>query len=203
MLGIKIGNIEVRLVEVSDAADIIRIRTAPLRDKYINPTPQDLEFQRQWIREYKEREQSGQEMFFVFLEHGYVKGTYRLGKINRFSLEIGSWVFERTEDKQLPKIADILMSDMSFNILSRNVIVYNVIKENERVWRFEERKGHICISEDDKSYYFILLAADWRKNKEEFLAYHQIDPEFYEPFHAALQAAYDVWPLKTGFELKQ
>ncbi len=203
MLSIKVDNIEVRLVEVTDAGDIVRIRTAPQRDRYINPTPQDIEFQQQWITEYKKREIAGQELFFVFLEDGLVKGTYRLGKINRFSLEIGSWVFERTNNKQVPKIADILMSDMSFNILKRNVIVYNVIKENERVWKILERKGHICISEDDKSYYFVLLADAWRKNKADFLSFYQIDPVYYERFHTALQMAYNDWPLRGQYELKQ
>ncbi len=203
MLGIKVDNIEVRLVEVTDAGDIVRIRTAPQRDKYINPTSKDIEEQQQWIAEYKKREQMGKELLFVFIEEGLLRGTYRLSKINRFSFEAGSWVFEKTINKALPKLADVIMTDFGLFTLKRNVMLFNIIKENERVWRIQDRKNPIWLDESNTHFHFALIADTWQKSKAEFLSFCQVDPVYYELFHTALQTAYNDWPLRDQYELKQ
>jgi len=203
MLGIKIDDIEIRLAEVSDAADVVRIRTQPQRDKYINPTSKDIKEQQQWIAEYKKREQMGKELFFVFIEEGHLKGVYRLSKINRFSFEAGSWVFEKTTNKALPKLADVIMTDFGLFTLKRNVMLFNIIKENERVWKIQDRKNPIWLDESDTHYHFALIADSWQKSKVEFLSFYQIDPGYYEPFHTALQMAYNDWQLRHQYELEQ
>lgn len=120
------------------------------------------------------------------MENNQVKGTYRLYHINRFSFTAGSWVFEKCDYKLLPKIADLLMCDLGFNILHRNVMLFDILKGNERVVNIQALKGPICINEDEKAYYFVLTADQWKTGKYKALEHYGLSTEYYDNLYQRL-----------------
>ena len=56
-------NLKFRFVEENDASFLVDLRTNPEKAKFISSTNSDIEMQRAWIREYKQREQSKSEFY--------------------------------------------------------------------------------------------------------------------------------------------
>ena len=86
--------IDVRLVNECDAEFILSLRNNPELNQYIHPTDDDVESQRQWLREYKKRENEGLEYYFIYSMNGEPLGLDRLYKINKddISFTWGSWI---------------------------------------------------------------------------------------------------------------
>ena len=58
-----------RFVNESDAEFIVKLRTDPVLGKWIHSTDSDIENQKQWLREYKERERNGLDYYFIFYKN--------------------------------------------------------------------------------------------------------------------------------------
>ena len=81
--------LHVRLVREGDAEFIVRLRTDELLGRYIHATANDVEKQREWIKEYQKREASGKEYYFIFeTSAGNPLGVYRLYEITEESLHL-------------------------------------------------------------------------------------------------------------------
>lgn len=159
-------NLTYRLVESTDANFIIKLRTNPKLNIFINPTSSDLEQQKNWIADYKFKEKKGIELYFIFLEDLNPKGTYRLYNINQFSFTIGSWIFTNCQNKLFPIIADIEMGNYGFNILKKDFMIFDVRKNNLKVIKYHLLKKVSIFNEDKDNLYFILRRADWSASEK-------------------------------------
>ena len=73
------SNIRLRLAEENDAAFILSLRIDPNKNKYLSNVGADVDKQREWLRAYKQREQQGQEYYFVIEDaHGLCVGVVRM-----------------------------------------------------------------------------------------------------------------------------
>lgn len=153
------------MVKESDADFIIKIRTDDLKSRFISTTSADVEKQKTWIREYKKREKSGEELYLIAEdENGVDFATYRLYNKIENSIEIGSFVSKPKYDNALNVIkVDVILKSFVFNDLGLEKIRFEVRKENKSVINYHKKFNPILLHEDKLNYYFVL-------EKDAFLA---------------------------------
>ena len=59
-----------RFVIESDAEFILSLRTNPMLSRFLHSTDNDVEKQKIWIRNYKERERNGTDYYFIYDANG-------------------------------------------------------------------------------------------------------------------------------------
>lgn len=163
-------NIKLRLVEESDSEFIIDIRTDSTKSKFISPTHSDIEEQKKWIREYKQREKVEDEFYFVAIDENDVKfATYRLYNKNNDSIEVGSFV-----SKPFYKIAlnvikvDVILKTYVFEVLGFKTLNFEVRKKNKSVISYHNKFKPLLIKEDELNYYYKLDKNSFFENKKKF-----------------------------------
>lgn len=103
-----------RLVTEKDASFILKLRTDKNLSKYIHSTPNDINKQIEWIREYKKRERLGLEYYFVFEKNNLAIGLNRIYNISGNTFTTGSWLFVSSALFESSIISAILTRDIAF-----------------------------------------------------------------------------------------
>ncbi len=160
-------NIKPRLVTENDAEFILSLRLNEQRGKFLSPTQNDIEIQRCWISSYKEREKQDQEYYFIFVNDGIKYGLNRVYNVNKFSFEIGSWLFSQDTPEGASILADLYTRDFAFEHYQLNECHFEVRKENKSVVNYHKKFNPILLKEDAKNYYFKLTKENYEifKNK--------------------------------------
>ena len=109
--------IDVRFVEESDAEFILSLRTNPKLSRYLHHTDNDVEKQRQWIRDYKEREAKGIDYYFLYSKNETKLGVSRIYNIKEGRFTCGSWIFSPGLSYELPFLSSIVTKEIAFDIL--------------------------------------------------------------------------------------
>lgn len=127
-----------RLVTEDDACFILSLRTDPKLARYLHATEADLEKQKQWIREYKKREASQKEFYFIFFNGEEPIGVYRLHDINGDKFSTGSWLFGANAPFGASFLAQIIVREYAFLELglSYEEDLNGVYLENVNVYKF-------------------------------------------------------------------
>lgn len=172
----------IRLVDIEDAAFILDLRNNPKLNRFLNPTSSNIEDQINWIKAYKKKESEKKEFYFIILENGIKRGLYRLYNINNFSFTIGSWIFDKCINQQLPILTDLIVSDYGFNSLKLPVMLIDIRKENRKVINYHSLKDPLCYNEDEENYYYLINAVEWENSKKKVLNFFGIEISLYETF---------------------
>lgn len=157
--------IKLRLVEESDAAFILELRTDERNSRYISPTENSLEHQIDWIRKYKVREEQGQEYYFIASDLSGVQfATFRLYPWRDGEMEVGSWVSKPGHDKPW-NILRMLMTMQSYfyDQLGLEKVMYRVKKENRAMNKFVSLGGRVPFEEDEEFFYYYFTGQDLRE----------------------------------------
>lgn len=158
--------LRVRLATIEDSEFILSLRTNNNINKYLHSIPKDVDIQRRWMIEYKERERRGEDYYFVFSKGEDRIGLIRIYNINDNYATSGSWIC-----KEGTAIADVVAT----TLINRDVIFYelgkledrfDVRKENKKVLRFHKSFGSVIIDENDIDYFLVLKEEDYRINKQ-------------------------------------
>lgn len=133
--------IDVRLANEDDSAFILSLRTNPIINKFIHSTDSDLEKQREWMKQYKKREQEGLDYYFIYSLKGKSFGLDRVYNVNieDNSYTGGSWICVPGTDMDLILRQVLSNIDIVNNYLCLNVNRYDVRKENKKVLRFHRQ----------------------------------------------------------------
>ena len=163
-------NINLRLVEETDADFIIGIRTDASKSRFISETNLDVEKQKFWIREYKKREKVGEEFYLIAIdEDGVEFATYRLYDKRENSIEIGSFVSKPLYNNPINVIkVDVILKAYVFEELGFNNLKFEVRKENKSVINYHKKFHPTLIDEDELNYYFVLEKEAFLANKIKF-----------------------------------
>lgn len=158
--------LHVRLVCEEDAAFIVRLRTDERLGRYLHSTANDVEKQREWIREYKKREEEGTEYYFIFeTASGNPLGVYRLYNISEQSFTTGSWIFIPEAPMGAAMIAFIIAREVVWKIVPDAVNLYDTKKGNTSVLQFTSTFAPKVIRETEDMYYFENLREDFETHK--------------------------------------
>lgn len=164
-----------RLVEESDAEFIIKLRTDPKVSSFLHKTDPDVELQKQWIREYKIREEAGTDYYFIFYKDGKPIGLDRLYDITDIQFNSGSWVFSTEAPFGSAFLAQLIVREIAFidwgfekegvgtGVHGKNV---NVIKYDIMAGMKEEGR---YVSEGDEYILMSITKEDFLKGRKKVL----------------------------------
>jgi hypothetical protein len=147
--------LHVRFVEESDAEFIMELRTNPNLSKYIHETAPDIELQRQWIRDYKERQNKGEDFYFMFEKpRGIKSGVCRIYDIEEDSFTVGSWIFSRQAPVGSSILADIITREIAYKLFPLKKHLFDVKRANITVNRYNETyKSELLYQNEETNYY--------------------------------------------------
>jgi RimJ/RimL family protein N-acetyltransferase len=152
---------DLRLVEPADADFILGLRLDPGLSRYISPTSDSIEDQRQWIAGYKDRERQGREYYFIVEgKQGQPFGTVRLYDFSDTWFRWGSWIIRPGSPPWVSIESALLAYQCGFEKLGFAEARFEVRKENTRVIAFHLRFGAEMAGNDEQYCYFRFTKAD-------------------------------------------
>lgn len=161
--------IKLNSVEIEDAEFIIILRTDNKKSRYISSTGSDIDLQKKWIKDYKQREAQNKEYYFIAIdENGEKFATYRVYNIEDDICEIGSWVSKPGYQNANNSIkVDLIMKEFVFEILKYSKVRFEVNKANTSVIKYHKLFNPVLVSESEDNNYFILEKENFesRRNK--------------------------------------
>ena len=126
-----------RPVRVEDAEFIVRLRNQPHVRNCVHDTSEDVERQRQWIRDYLKRD--NEYYWIIETPDGEPFGTISLYNYDKekSQVESGRWVELKGEKYtyNLFKSA-IQFNGFAFDVLGVDAVVFDVVSTNKRVIRY-------------------------------------------------------------------
>jgi RimJ/RimL family protein N-acetyltransferase len=161
--------IDLRLAEIEDAAFILAMRTDPRLSRFLSPTPNNLDLQREWLADYKTRERHGIEYYFIIeSKERQPCGTVRLYDFRGDSFSWGSWVIRTGSPPWISVESALLVYRCGFEELGFAESHFEVRKDNARVVAFHRRFGAQVVGEDERNYYFRFLKAGFSAVRERY-----------------------------------
>lgn len=162
--------LHVRLVREKDAEFIVRLRTDERLGRYIHATANDVDKQREWIREYQKREAAGTEYYFIYeTAAGNPLGVYRLYGVTEESFTSGSWIFLPDAPLGASMLAFIIARELAWELVPNAVNVYNIKKDNTSVLQFIGTFAPKVTRELDDSFDFENTKEDFEEHKTPIL----------------------------------
>lgn len=164
-----------RLVSEEDAEFIVRLRTNARIGQFLHSTSPDVEKQREWIRNYKLREESGSDYYFIFSSGEQLIGVMRLYNIHDTVFTAGSWVC--SPDAKLEDIiaTTIITREIAFDMLNLEYEdnTDGVHINNKQVLKFNKMSGlketGRYIKEEGEFASLELYKSDFERQKKKLL----------------------------------
>jgi len=159
-----------RLVEEEDHEFIFLLRSDKELGRHLSRTREDPDSQRIWIREYKLRERSGDEFYFISLDpvSGERLGVFRLYNFNKNEFSTGSWLYKRGLKNQ-SILGNITGKEIGFDFLQFDKCRFDVRKENATILAYHRLFNPVQVDEDDLNIYFVLSKDNFEKTKIKIL----------------------------------
>jgi hypothetical protein len=166
--------LNVRLVKENDAHKILELRTNLQLSKHLHRTEANIEKQKLYLRDYKNREEKGIEYYFAFLIIGNSEpiGFYRIHNIDfkNKSFSIGSWIFQQEIPENLAIFGDIISKEFGFEFLNLETCYFDVRRNNKKVLDYHKLFSPTFIREDEEeNNYFYLRKKDFEENKNSII----------------------------------
>jgi len=162
-------NIQVKLVEVKDADFILKLRTDSRLGQFLHDTDNDVEKQKEWIREYKKRELQGLDYYFIYFHNEVPIGVNRISDIKGERGTCGSWICQKGLSPELPVLTLIILREILFDTLDLKYDYFDVRKHNKKVIRTHLLFDSELINEDELSYYYVLSKENFYKHRDNIL----------------------------------
>lgn len=164
-----------RLVDESDADYILKLRTNPKLGKFLNTTKHDIYEQAKWIQDYKKREYIGTDYYFVYFYNNQRIGLNRIYNINGLTATTGSWICSPGLPIELPLLTVVIIREIFFEILGLEIDYMATRKDNKKVIKMHHLLGAKKTGENEIDVFHSLTKQDFKKNKQKFLSYINID----------------------------
>ena len=162
-------HIRFRLVEVNDAEFILSLRLDPEKNRFISPVKDDIEAQRTWIREYKNKEKNGEEYYFIIESKDSEKlGTIRLYEFRGDSFCWGSWILRHDAPAYAAIESVLCIYEIAFSRLGFMQSHTDVRKGNVAVKNFLVQFGAVITDDDDINYYFRMTRETFEKTRQNY-----------------------------------
>jgi len=165
-------NLNLRLVDLSDAEFIYKLRQDVGKSKYLSKVVGAIEDQYQWLAKYKERENLKEEFYFVIES----KSSDRLGLVRMYdyrgdSFCWGSWLIKDNAPKYTAIESALQIYELAFYKMGFNQSHFDVRKGNERVIAFHKRFGAQVVDESEDDYFFVIKKEDYECTKLKYKRY--------------------------------
>jgi RimJ/RimL family protein N-acetyltransferase len=162
-------HIQFRIVEVDDAEFILSLRLDPEKNRYLSLVDNDIEYQKRWIEQYKEREQKKQEYYYIIESTESEKlGVIRIYDFRGDSFCWGSWVLKAEAPPYAAIEAALSVYEIGLYRLGFNQSHTDVRKGNQTVINFLQSFGAVITHEDDLHYYFNMSKESYEETKKRY-----------------------------------
>ncbi|MBI6621837.1 GNAT family N-acetyltransferase [Pseudomonas corrugata] len=164
------STISLRLVEVTDAEFILRLRLDDRYNRFLSGVSPDIESQKTWITKYKADEADKKQFYFIIQRlDGTPCGTVRIYDIRSDSFCWGSWILNENKTRFAAIESAFLVYRFGFEQLGFNKCHFDVMKGNDKVISFHKKMGAVQVGEDDANYYYE-ITGDAVKHSEQKLS---------------------------------
>jgi RimJ/RimL family protein N-acetyltransferase len=161
-------NVDLREVEVNDAAFILSLRLDQDLNQHISKVENDLTKQEDWIKQYK---LNNQEYYFIIQNKKKEPvGTVRIYDIKEDRFCWGSWIVKPEARLYASFESAVLLYQYAFFNLGFNHTFFDVRKENQKVINFHLRFGAIQVDENDQDIFMIFKKEDFINKHHEYLS---------------------------------
>ena len=165
-------NINLRTVEIEDAEFIFSMRQNQNKTKYLSKVTGTVESQKEWIKNYKQREENKKEFYFVIESKDKEKlGLVRMYDFQDDSFCWGSWLIKEDAPKTTAIESALQIYEFGFYNLRFEKSHFDVRKGNDKVIAFHKRFGAKIINEDELDYFFNFEKSDFEITKEKYKRY--------------------------------
>ena len=165
-------NINMRTVTTEDAEFIYNMRQNQNKTKYLSRVTGTVESQKEWIKNYKQREEEKKEFYFVIESKDKRKlGLVRMYDFQDNSFCWGSWLIKEDAPKSTAIESALQIYEFGFYSLGFEKSHFDVRKENDKVIAFHQRFGAKIIDEDELNYFFNFEKSDYEITKEKYKRY--------------------------------
>lgn len=169
MMIIEKYGITLRLVEQQDAEFIVRLRTDEKLARFLSATSNDVEAQKEWIRQYKEREKKEQEYYFIASYQGVIYGTTRIYNIEPDCFEVGSWLFSPETPSGVAVLSDIVGREFAFEKFDTSKCKFEVRRNNTSVVKYHKLYKPLMVKETEQDFYFVLGRSEFEEHKNKLI----------------------------------
>lgn len=170
---LKSKNIHFRLVEPEDAGFIMSLRIDDRYNKHLSVVDADIAKQKQWIINYKEKEQAGEEFYYIIHRNSddLPIGTVRMYDFlpDEKSFCWGSWILNENKPKYAALESVLLIYDRAFFTMGFRRCHMDVRKKNTRVVDFHKRFGVQFIGETELDYIGHYFYEDYVKVRDSII----------------------------------
>jgi hypothetical protein len=160
--------LQVRLVEENDAEFIVSLRTDPRLSRHIHDTSPDIEQQKQWIRNYKLREEQGLDYYFIFSINNQPQGLARIYDITEDTFTQGSWVFSPNAVLGASVLGNIISCEIGFEFLEKK-IEYSDARRDNNTHRYVQSFNPEIINTDELNIYYKILPEGFNQGKKKHI----------------------------------
>ena len=165
-------NINMRTVKTEDAEFIYTMRQNQNKTKYLSTVTGTVESQKEWIENYKQREEDKKEFYFVIESKDEEKlGLVRMYDFQDDSFCWGSWLIKEDAPKTTAIESALQIYEFGFYNLGFEKSHFDVRKGNDKVIAFHKRFGAKIINEDELDYFFNFEKSDFEITKEKYKRY--------------------------------
>ena len=165
-------NLNLRTVAIEDAEFIYNMRQNQNKTKYLSKVTGTVESQKEWIKNYKQREEEKKEFYFVIESKDKRKlGLVRMYDFQDNSFCWGSWLIKEDAPKSTAIESALQIYEFGFYSLGFEKSHFDVRKENDKVIAFHQRFGAKIVDEDELDYFFNFEKRDYEIIKEKYKRY--------------------------------
>ena len=165
-------NINMRTVTTEDAEFIYNMRQNQNKTKYLSRVTGTVESQKEWIKNYKQREEDKKEFYFVIESKDEEKlGLVRMYDFQDDSFCWGSWLIKEDAPKTTAIESALQIYEFGFYNLGFEKSHFDVRKGNDKVIAFHQRFGAKIVDEDELDYFFNFEKRDYEIIKEKYKRY--------------------------------
>lgn len=156
--------VNLREVEISDAAFILALRTDEKKSRFLHKTENNLQKQIDYLTHYKTL--NNEWYFIIENKKGKPLGTVRIYNVNPPNFTGGSWLMVKDALPEETIEGDLILKEYAFNVLGFEKSCFDVRKENKKVIRYHQMCGARIVGENEIDYFFELTKKDYENIKE-------------------------------------
>ncbi|WP_265733135.1 GNAT family N-acetyltransferase [Aliarcobacter thereius] len=161
-----------RTVTTEDAEFIYNMRQNQNKTKYLSKVSGTVESQKEWIKNYKQREENQKEFYFIIESKDEEKlGLVRMYDFKEDSFCWGSWLVKEDSPKSTAIESALQIYEFGFYNLGFKKSHFDVRKGNDKVIAFHKRFGAKIVEEDELDYFFNFEKSDYEITKEKYKRY--------------------------------
>jgi len=165
-------NINMKTVTLGDAEFICIMRQNQNKTKYLSKVTGSVESQKEWIKNYKLREEGKKEFYFLIESKNEEKlGIVRMYDFQNKSFCCGSWLIKEDAPKTTAIESALQIYEFGFYSLGFEKSHFDVRKGNDKVIAFHQRFCAKIVNEDELDYFFNFEKSDYEITKEKYKRY--------------------------------